>query len=72
MTLFAVPYNIHDGSGSPTRVFALPSSVFAGGYGDDDRDARSVAKEALMGAAPAGARASAVVAVVTAVLAAML
>ncbi len=27
-TIFAVPYNIHDGSGSPTRAFALPTNLF--------------------------------------------
>ncbi len=25
--IFAVPYNIRDGSGAPTRAFALPSSA---------------------------------------------
>ena len=27
-TIFAVPYNIHDGSGAPTRAFALPDHLF--------------------------------------------
>ncbi len=27
-TIFAVPYNIHDGSGAPTRAFALPTDEF--------------------------------------------
>ena len=68
MTLFAVPYNIKDGSGSPTRVFALPSSVFAD-FEDDGRGSRSVAKEALMGTAATGAKASALVAASAALLA---
>jgi len=31
--IFAVPHNIHDGSGSPTRAFALPEDVFQAFHG---------------------------------------
>ncbi len=61
-TIFAVPYNIHDGSGAPTRAFALPTDEFR------DRTRRDLSSAA---AAAASLPSFAVLATVVALAAAL-